>query len=414
MSLRTEVGLALLLGGAVTVAIVVGRSSTTPAAEFEPASTFRAGPAGSRGVYDVLVRLGLPVARRRTSLFALATDRATRPALLVVNDPPEGLEEGELRQVTRYLEDSGEVLAVGEAGGIARCVGWAVRPLFVGIRPESVSVAPSGGVNLPNVTAYLRPVGGAEPVQRGLPVAPPTIREMQDTRCGSLVAKVADTLVRTRSGRPVVLRLTFPSGGRLTLAADDDWFRNRAWRTTNLPVVLLPIFSPADRRIRCDEYHHGYAGGAPYSGASGWMVTTPGGRATLQLTLVVLIGFGVAALRFGPARPVIERRRRSPLEHVDALAAGLESAGGSETALMLVVAGLRRRLSRTGRAPRGDARQWLATLALAMNTPRGRQAATQLSRLLTQPGGGERVLAAANSVEDVWEELRPRTTHDAS
>jgi hypothetical protein len=38
----------------------------------------------------------------------------------------------------------------------------------------------------------------------------------------------------------------------------------------------------------------------------------------------------------------------------------------------------------------------------------------ELQQILNHPGGSERVLAAANAVEDVWEELRPQTTRAAS
>src|SRR5438034_6802331 len=57
------------------------------------------------------------------------------------------------------------------------------------------------------------------------------------------------------------------------------------------------------------------------------------GWAILQLLGVALVALAVAAVRFGPARSVIERRRRSPLEHEEALAAGLEGAGGVDTAV---------------------------------------------------------------------------------
>ncbi|HEU5320256.1 MAG TPA: hypothetical protein VFX28_05610, partial [Methylomirabilota bacterium] len=121
--------------------------------------------------------------------------------------------------------------------------------------------------------------------------------------------------------------------------------------------------------------------------------------------------------RFGPARAVIERRRRSPMEHLEALAAGLERADGAATAVDLIVGGLRRRLGRGGYAPtggdRGDGREWLAALELALPADRGRRAARRLKWIVTQPGGGdERVLAAAQAVEDVWEELHPRKTRD--
>ena len=106
---------------------------------------------------------------------------------------------------------------------------------------------------------------------------------------------------------------------------------------------------------------------------------------------------------------MIERRRRSPLEHLEALAAGLEGAAGAETALRLIVSGLRRRLSRSGYIPRGETGGWLASLELATPTPRGRAAVRRLQSVTTHPGGAERVLAAAQAVEDVWQELRPKT-----
>jgi len=49
---------------------------------------------------------------------------------------------------------------------------------------------------------------------------------------------------------------------------------------------------------------------------------------------------------------------------------------------------------------------------LSLPTAAGRAAARRLQRITTQPGGAERVLAAAQAVEDVWEELRPRKTRD--
>src|SRR6266480_4810532 len=110
------------------------------------------------------------------------------------------------------------------------------------------------------------------------------------------------------------------------------------------------------------------------------------------------------------ARSVIVRRRRSPLEHVEALAAGLEGAGGVDTAVGLTVSGLRRRLGRVGLLPPGGERAWLAALELALPTTAGRNAVRRLQRTINQPGGPERALAAAQAVEDVWEELRPRTT----
>ena len=78
------------------------------------------------------------------------------------------------------------------------------------------------------------------------------------------------------------------------------------------------------------------------------------------------------------------------------------------------MAGLRRRLGRTGLLRPDEQQSWLAALELALPTVRGRDAVRRLQRILTQPGGAERALAAAQAAEDVWEELRPATTRAAS
>jgi hypothetical protein len=59
------------------------------------------------------------------------------------------------------------------------------------------------------------------------------------------------------------------------------------------------------------------------------------------------------ARRFGSPLPDPRARRRSPLEHVEALAGAYRQAGAKRTARRLLVAGLARRLGR--RPPRDEA-----------------------------------------------------------
>jgi hypothetical protein len=92
---------------------------------------------------------------------------------------------------------------------------------------------------------------------------------------------------------------------------------------------------------------------------------------------------------------------------VDALAAGLEGARGTAVAVDLIISGLRRRLSRTGHLGSSDVGTWLGALQLVLSSARGRAAARRLQQLRNEPGGPERVLAAAQAVEDVWQDLRP-------
>jgi hypothetical protein len=430
---RTEFGLALFLGVALTIAVLAGRRQHQPVATYEPPSTYLSGPTGGQAPYEVLAQLGIPEERRRTPLFDIARQVRRRPAALLVVSPEESLEPAELEAVARFVATGGTLVGVSHAGGLTRCVGWGVVPVELGthasadsavavpagISLDSAPVAlPAGLTRLPDVRWVLRPrppdsINGPSKadVERG--VRSPRARQLRDlARCRVGDVNTTDTLLSTRGGAPVVVRLRYRGGGAALLVADDAYFRNAAWRYSDVPEFLVPLLDPVGRgRLSWDEYHHGNTTGNSIGGAVvAWMSRSPIGWALLQWVAVALVWLGVAAVRFGPPRPVIDRRRRSPLEHVEALAVGLEGAGGFDTGVALMVSGLRRRLSRTGRPPRGDARTWLAALQRALSRASGRQAARRLQESLTNRGGAERLLDAAQAVEDVWEELRPRET----
>jgi hypothetical protein len=112
-------------------------------------------------------------------------------------------------------------------------------------------------------------------------------------------------------------------------------------------------------------------------------------------------------VRFGPVQAGIERRRRSPLEHVRALAGALAAAQGHDVAVRLMVQGLRRRLSRAGSQAAGDLTAWLEGLAPSLRTTRGQEALASLIDLLRRQPPAAGVLDAANAVDVLWEELKP-------
>jgi uncharacterized protein DUF4350 len=415
MSRRLEIWLVLLLTLAVGVALWAGRRGAAAAPDLDfRASAFLSGPRGSRGLYEVLLRLGVPVERRRRALFDLARDTRHRPAVLAVLDPPLELEDAELAQVAGFVRAGGVVVAAGGGGGITRCVGWRAASATRFVPSDSFPVRPlQSGLRLPPVAYYLAPAsagpaGGARRRRGG--------GEAGETGCESLRMVARDTLLQLLDGRPAALRLAYAGGGSVTLVADDGYFRNQMWRASDVPEFIAPLLIPVRRgRVTLDEYHQGFGQERSFLTAlTGWLGGTPGGRALLQLVAVLLAGLAVAAVRFGPARPVIERRRRSPIEHLEALAAGLEGAAGVETAIGLTVAGLRRRLGRTGVMRPDEQRSWLAALELALPTAAGRNAVRRLQRIINEPGGSERALAAAQAVEDVWQELRPLETRAAS
>jgi hypothetical protein len=417
---RLEIGLALLLILAIGVAMwAAGRTPRPPELDYRK-STFLSGPNGSRAVYDVLVKLGHPVQRRRTPLYDFTTE-AHEPALLVEFHPLDQLEPAELEQVVSYVQHGGAVLSAGHGGGITACAGWRLQP--DGWVDDSVDVvSPPGVPRLPRSARVLRRRGPAGVFGEKLgALAKESIEN--DVPCDSLVAVRSETLLVSRKlQRPVALRLWYQGGGSITLVADAGWFGNRIWRDTDVPVVALPWLAPPHQggrpgRVVVDEYHQGFrADNQSESGIIwGWLRSSPMGWALLQILAIALVWLAVHAVRFGPALAVIERRRRSPLEHLEALGAGLESAGATETAVQRLAAGLRRRLSRTGSIHTNERQMpsWLETLELAMRDPKGRAAVKRLRRLVNERNGGDaQVLAAAQTVEDVWEQLHPPTARE--
>ena len=418
MSYRFEIGLVLLIGTAVGVAVFAANRTPKPPESDYRASTYLNGPDGSQALYRVMVRLGRPMERRRKALFGFTGDSSshrTRAALLVVLNPVMYLDEVELDEVVTFVAHGGAVLAAGHGGGITSCAGWRRQP--DGYADDSINVKPvmenGARLRLPRAARVL------VPRQRDGRLSALVKRSVanENQACDTLAAVAQDTLVAAMKGQPVVLRMRYASGGSITLVSDAGWFRNKVWRNTDVPYVVLPLLMTTGRgRVVWDEYHQGFERETQGVAAVtwDWAIHSPVGWALLQLVAVGLVWLAVTAVRFGPARAVIERRRRSPLEHLEALAAGLEGTDDAGVAVQRIVAGLRRRLSRTGQVGGANLNAWLESVSLATTTPRGRGAVLRLRALINQRSGApERVLAAAQAVEDVWEELRPRTTRDA-
>ena len=425
MSYRLEIGLTLLLASAIAVAIwAANRAPHTPPFDMR-ASTYLSGPDGSKGLYEVLRSLGRPTERRRTPLFTLAEERAHRPAILVLLNPVIGLQDAELQQVVRFVRGGGAVLASGWGAGVTRCTGW--RAQRASPRDDSVAVrlpSAGGSLRLPRAGRVLTRITNEDTTSTQLQGLIKGEAGSGIGICGTLVPFQQDTVIDGVNHRPVILRLSYRGGGTITLVADPGWFTNRIWRNTDVPIVALPLLTPRPERpgrVAWDEYHQGFRDTEGTSLAAhtwSWLRGSSTGWAVLQLVAVALIWLSLTAVRFGPARSVIERRRRSPLEHLEALGAGLESADDADTAVQRLALGLRRRLggARGGgiQTTDGTVVPWLENVELATRGPKGRAAVRRLRNLLTvRDRDSARVLHAAQAVEDVWEELRPRTTRNA-
>src|SRR5262245_13681018 len=196
---RLEIGFALLLAVSIGLAVwLAHRTPQPPTIDFRK-STMIAGPLGSRGLYDVLVRLGRPVQRRRTSLFDL-TDAPRLPALLVELDPPFSLQDAEVEEIVSYVQDGGAVLSAGRGGGLTACAGWRLQP--DGFSDDSVTPAHDPGA--PTLPRSARVLARRRSKQLSAEKLQSLVKERApDEPCDSLVAVRSETLLVSYARQPI-------------------------------------------------------------------------------------------------------------------------------------------------------------------------------------------------------------------
>ena len=399
---RTELGLSaglLLVLGMIVVA--AGTRRGRPEAADSGRSTYLTGPGGASAFAEAAARLGVEVVRYRRPTTTLAVpDSLARDVVVAVLGPESPIATGDARHLLGLPAD---LLVAGRgAESVMRCFGYSVRP-----RPWRDSIrtrSPEDAEDLPapRVVAVLAAHGARQVVDST------ALTEGRRVRCEVPEASRVDTLLQTLRERPVVVRLSYPSGRAVTLVADDGLFRNRTLRRTLAGGFVLGLVAGRYQRVLVDEYHHGYSAAGSLGGAAlAWSTRSPWGWMVWQLLAVGMIALIASGVRFGPVRSAIERRRRSPMEHVRALATTLAAARGHDVAVRLMVQGLRRRLSRGGRTGSADLERWLESLAPSLKSERGREALETLTATLRTRPDAATVLVAGNAVETLWEELKP-------
>jgi hypothetical protein len=392
------VGLLVVLG---FIAGTIG-SRRNRAPSFDPRRSVQlTGPYGAKAYAETLRRLKVSVELYRQRIAQLGDFKADDRQVLAVLDPPEWLDGAQAEDLVAFHEEQGDLLLSGwSTSTVMQCFGY------------------DADYRGDDSTPVFRPGGGA-PVSWTSDVVLARVLDSvavdtTDLKAGSVAECVVeepdlvDTLLVTAGGRPVALRLSYPELGSVTLVADGMLFSNARLRESDAGLVVLPIIAGRYSRVVFDEYEHGFGpGGSLLSATFEWSLNTPYGWLFWQLAVVGLIALVAGAIRFGAARRIIERRRRSPLEHVRALATALSAARGSHVAVDLMIRGLRRRLSGAGQPIRGDLNPWLAELAANVRTTRSSQAVTTLIELTRRAPGTDSVLRAADAVEEVWQDLKP-------
>ncbi|HEV8600802.1 MAG TPA: DUF4350 domain-containing protein [Gemmatimonadales bacterium] len=406
MRARTEaaIGVAALTLLAFVVGVLARSGQRTTSRDARP-STLLSGPGGSRALLEGVRALGIEVRRFRERPRELAPRLAdgTRQALAILG-PSFDFSPPERDAILAFSREADLVLAGNATTSLMRCFGYRVRErVFDSLQ----AVAPG------------HPAGPASPwVHAELVVSTRRVEEdstrafdVGRTTCRVPPIRSVDTLLVAAERRPIALRLQRADRDRrVILIADEELFRNRALRRSEAGPFALRLFQGRYDRVVFEEYHHGFGAQGSLAGATlAWSRRSPWGWAVWQLLAVGLLALLFSGIRFGPARPGIERKRRSPLEHVRALAVALSATRGHDEAIAAIVRGLRRRLippALRGRAP-ADSKRWLAQLDRPAASPAVKASLASLNAL-TRPGQpSSSVLQAANAVEDLWQDLKP-------
>jgi hypothetical protein len=303
-------------------------------------STFRNAPPGALALYLTLQEIGIPVERRLTSWTE--GDPLAPPLALLA--PTQMLTPLEVEALVEWVEEGGSLIYAAQHGDtLLAALGLVLHPLG----------EPGSGPARPQ----------PHPWTAGIDSVPGFRWAFADTS-QALVDRQAIPLLAAEDGAPVVVYL--PRGqGRVVAWSDVDPLVNQRLRQSGAAVLFGRVavaLTAEEEALVFDEFHHGYREGAGVAvTVLRFLRDTGPGRMVLQMGVA---GLGLLLLmgrRFGEPHPPPSARRRSPLEHVEALAGAYRQGGARATARRQVIAGLARRLGRPVPAPDAEG-EWLRKL----------------------------------------------------
>lgn len=392
MRSRRDLVLLAVLVGIVLVLAMLSRPEAAGESGDPRASTHLSTPRGTLALYETLRLLEVDVARRLHPYV----EGDPLDGVLAVLAPTEEVTPAELGAMAEWIREGGILLyaAGGSPGGMLDTLG--------------LELVPAGGDSVrPRRATRTAVVAGAADHRwtEGIDSVHGIRRVFPNTALALLFG--AERLLETPSGAAVV---TFPMGeGWVVAFSDADPLRNDTLRASGGAVLFARAAVEAVRAadggpLYFDEYHHGYRAGGNVTGALlRFLRRQPAGHAVLQMAAAGVLLLLLLGRRFGAPLPAAPVMRRSPLEHVEALAGAYRQAGARRTVRTLLLAGMSRRLGRRHAPDEHALRAQLERMSTQL--PVGREAAAEL---LKQWNRGERadLVALARDVDRLLDEVR--------
>jgi hypothetical protein len=384
---RDTVLVVLLICILVALSAVAGRQSARDDSRDPRASTFVRSEGGLAALYWTLQELEIPVDRRTDPIL----DADSLRGALAIIAPMEHPSEEEMSAVQEYVSRGGTLLFVSAAydfGGAAYDT-LGLRPVWIeGVSPWSSEGRTATPARPHRWTAGIEGVKGFR-------------RAFSDTSA-ILRQPGAETLLLVDS---LPVAVTWPLGkGRVIALADARPLTNGRLKESGMALLAARAVAEAGDTLFFDEFHQGFTGqGSLLGGTLSMIRRFVSGPAAVQLLVAAALLLWVGAWRFGAPLQPAPARRRSPLEHVEALAGAYRQAGARRTARRLLLAGMARRLGR--RAPPDERAAGEMLDRMARQSPVGREAAAELEGEWKRGQSGD-LVALTRGVDRLLDEVR--------
>ncbi|WP_420129671.1 DUF4350 domain-containing protein [Longimicrobium sp.] len=384
---RRDGGLVVLLVIIIiALSALAGRQAANDDSGDPRASTFVRSGDGLAALYWTMEELDLPVARRTDPLL----DADSLHGTLAIVAPLKALTEEETSVVMEHVHRGGTLLfaATGYDYGGAMYDSLGLIPVLL---PD---VNPLLGTTRSATARPHRWTAGAARVDG--------FRRGFRTSSTALGKKGVQTVLAVDSV-PVVI--TWPLGrGRVIAVSDAQPLLNGRLEESGAAHVLVRALAEARDTTFFDEYHQGFSGDGSLLGGTLTMVRRfASGPVALQLLAAALLLLWAGGRRLGAPLQPPPLRRRSPLEHVEALAGAYRQAGARRTVRRLLLAGMARRLGR--RAPADDRAGGEMLERMAKQSPVGREAAAELEQEWKRGHSGD-LVALTRGVDRLLDEVR--------
>lgn len=280
-------------------------------------------PQGSQALREWLAALGYVVHSEPSAIFEIP--EGTTLALLL--EPAEYVEDGEWRTLDEWVKGGGTLILAGSY--------WYAQ-----------STAAHYELDFWYQGEITATAGAATPLLASPP--PASFENLSARHVLQLNREDALPLILWNN-QPVFATFALEEG-RVIVGVTAHPFSNAGLKESGNPEVVLSLLAAAGApgTVWFDEWHHGQRSDqVEIIGPMRWLRYTPGGRSLLFAAAAVFVALLLQGRVFGrpvpPARPTI---RRSPLEHVTALANLSRRAGHRSDALRHYHLGIKRSLGR--------------------------------------------------------------------